>query len=167
MRRISLMLLIALISVAAGTAVANTRIIAKVHPGCLVELEGGFTVRLTGISVPGARTRIGYRAYDFAKRRLEGKRVAFFTWTRDNTAAGIVYGEDGLAFAKIEYGRGLSTDIAEELLELGLARVDPQHLPEDCQHYREIERQAKERKLGLWASANVSSADEQGTKSGL
>jgi endonuclease YncB( thermonuclease family) len=157
MRRISLMLLIALISVAAGTAAANTRIIARVHPGCLVELEGGFTVRLTGISVPGARTRVGYQAYDFAKRRLEGKRVAVFTWTTDNTAAGIVYGEDGLAFAKIEYGKGLSTDIAEELLAHGLARVDSEHLPEGCEHYPEIERQAKEKMLGIWASEHGSS----------
>jgi endonuclease YncB( thermonuclease family) len=154
MHRSSLIVLITFISFAAATAAANTLVVAEVHPGCLVEFEGGFTVHLSGISVPGPKTHVGYQAYDFAKRRLEGKRVAVFTWTTDNTAAGIVYGEDGLAFAKIAYGKGLSTDIAEELLELGLARVDPEHLPEGCEHYPEIEGQARAKKLGLWASDN-------------
>jgi len=154
MHRSAPILLVSLISFVASTAAANTLLIAEVRPGCLVEFEGGFTVHLSGISVPGPRTHVGYQAYDFTKRRLEGKRVAVFTWTTDNTAAGIVYGEDGLAFAKIEYGKGLSTDIAEELLERGLARVDPEHLPEDCEHYQEIERQARAKKLGIWASAN-------------
>lgn len=152
MRRSFMILLVAIISFLAATAAANTLVVSEVRGGCVVEFEGGFTVHLTGVSVPGERTRVGYQAYDFAKRRLEGKRVAVFTWTTDNTAAGIVYGDDGLAFAKIKYGKGLSTDIAEELLERGLARVDPDHLPDGCEHYPEIERQAKEEKLGLWAT---------------
>lgn len=151
MHRSSSILLIALMSFMAATAAANTLIVTEVHPGCLIEFEGGFTVQLSGISVPGAKTRIGYQAYDFVKRRLEGKRVAVFTWTTDNTAAGIVYGDDGLAFAKIAYGEGFVIDIAAELLEHGLARVDPDHLPEECEHYPEIERRAKEKMIGLWA----------------
>ena len=70
----------------------------------------------------------------------------------ENTAAGIVLGEDGLAFAKISYGKGLSFDIAAELLERGLARVDPDRLPDGYDHYLEIERQAKDQKVGIWAN---------------
>jgi endonuclease YncB( thermonuclease family) len=151
-------MLVALITSIAVPLVANTLVVAEVRGGCVVEFEGGFTVRLTGITVPGPQTAIGWQAYDFAKRRLEGQRVAVSTWTRDNTAAGIVYAQDGLAFAKIVYGGGSSakdsgTDVAAELLALGYARVDPQRLPDGYQHYHEIERQAKEKKLGLWDSA--------------
>ncbi len=152
MRRISLITLLAFISIVAAPASANTLVVAKVHGGDLVEFQGGFTIHLTGIVVPNRNTQIGWEAYDFTKRRLEGKRVAVFTWTTDNTAAGIVFGEDGLAFAKISYGKGLSVDIAVELLERGYARVDPDHLPEGYDHYREIERRARDQKLGIWAN---------------
>jgi endonuclease YncB( thermonuclease family) len=158
MRRIPLIMLVSIISIAAVPASANTLIVAEVHSGDLVEFEGGFTVHLTGIAAPDRQTQIGWEAFDFTKRRLEGKRVAVFTWTTDNTAAGIVFGDDGLAFAKIVYGNGLSndkgasTDIAAELLERGFARVDPDHLPEGYEHYREIERRARDQKLGIWAN---------------
>jgi endonuclease YncB( thermonuclease family) len=154
MRRSSLIMLVSFFTVLVAPAAANTLVVAEVHRGCTVEFEGGFTVHLTGITVPRPKTQAGWEAYDFAKRRLEGKRVAVFTWMTDNTAAGIARENDGLAFAKIKYGKGLTIDIAAELLEHGLARIDPEHLPEDCDHYREIERQAKERMLGLWASGD-------------
>ena len=156
MRRIALTLLVSLISMAAIPAIANTLVVAEVHSGGLVEFDGGFTVHLTGVVVPGRETRIGQEAYDFIKHRLAGKRVAVFTWTTDNTAAGIVFGEDGLAFAKISYGKDLAIDIAAELLERGFARVDPDHLPESLEIYREIERRAKEKRLGIWSSPRFS-----------
>ena len=138
---------------------ANTLVVAEVSSGNTIEFEGGFAVHLAGVSVPDPDTPIGRRAHEFVKLRIEGKRVAVFTWTTDNTAAGIVHGEDGLAFAKIVYGRGLSgkgsgTDIAAELLELGYARVDSKHLPDGYEHYRDIERRAKRQHLGLWAVGN-------------
>ncbi|MCW8985195.1 MAG: thermonuclease family protein [Thermoanaerobaculales bacterium] len=152
MRNFLFILLLVLILAVATSAAANTLVVAEVHGGDLVEFEGGFTVHLTGIVVPGRTTQIGWKAFDFTKRRLEGKRVAVFTWTTDDTAAGIVLGEDGLAFAKISYGKGLSIDIAAELLERGFARVDPDRLPEGYDHYREIERRAKDQQVGIWAS---------------
>jgi len=152
MPRIFLISLVALLSIPASPVAANTLVVAEVHAGDLVEFEGGFTVHLTGIVVPGRTTQIGWMAFDFTKRRLEGKLVAVFTWTTDNTPAGIVLGEDGLAFAKISYGKGLSVDIAAELLERGFARVDSEHLPEGYDHYLDIERQAKAQKLGIWAN---------------
>jgi endonuclease YncB( thermonuclease family) len=150
--------LVAFVLMPAGPTAANTLVVAEVHAGDLVEIEGGFTVHLTGIVVPGRTTRIGLQAFDFTKRRLEGKRFAVFTWTTDNTAAGIVLGEDGRASAKIDYGNGLSndkgasTDIAAELLEHGFARVDPDRLPAGYDHYLEIEHQARNRKVGIWAN---------------
>jgi len=152
MPRMFLLSLVALLSITPSPAAANTLIVAEVHAGDLVEFEGGFKVHLTGIVVPGCTSQIGWKAFDFTKRHLEGKRVAVYTWTTDNTAAGIVFGEEGLAFAKISYGRSLSIDIAVELLERGLARTDSDHLPEGFGHYLEIERQAKDQKLGIWAN---------------
>jgi endonuclease YncB( thermonuclease family) len=156
MRRRFLSPLFILTAVVAIPVTANTLVVAKVSSGNLIEFEGGFAVHLAGISVPGPDTPIGRQAHAVVKQRIEGKRVAVFTWTTDNTAAGIVHGEDGLAFATIVYGRGLSekgsgTDIAAELLELGYARVDPEHLPDGYEHYRDIERRAKQQNLGIWA----------------
>lgn len=153
-----LFVLIATLAVPAG---ANTLVVSAVRGGCVVEFEGGFTVHLTGISVPGPKTQIGWEAYDFTKRRLEGNRVAVYTWTTDNTTAGIVRGEDGLPFAKVVYGAGLAgkgpsngVDIGAELLELGYAKVNSEHLPDGFEHYRDIERRARDQELGLWASAD-------------
>jgi hypothetical protein len=131
-----------------AAAWANTLTVKTVHDGGTVEFEGGFTVHLKGISVPGPKTQIGWLAYDFTKRRLEGKVVAVFTWTTDNTAAGIVHGRDGLPFATIRYGKGFATDIAADLLARGLARIDLELAPGGCEHYPEIERRAKEKGSG-------------------
>jgi endonuclease YncB( thermonuclease family) len=144
-------MVVAFLTILVARASANTLVVAEVHGGCRVEFQGGFAVHLTGISVPGAKTRLGYEAHDFVKRRLEGQRVAVVTWTTDNTAAGIVYGADGLPLAKIRYGKGLAVDIAAELLERGLARVDWEHLPKGFEHYGEIEVRAKSQKIGLWS----------------
>ena len=159
MRRRFLSPLFVLVAVVAIPAAAHTLVVAEVSSGNLIEFEGGFTVHLAGISVPDASTPIGRKAHKFVKLRIEGKRVAVFTWTTDNTAAGIVHGEDGLAFAKIVYGRGLSekgsgTDIAAELLELGYAKVDPEHLPDGYDNYLEVEARARKQKLGIWAAEN-------------
>lgn len=154
MRTGTLIMLTASVVLLSTPLAAHTLVVAKVEGGCIVQFEGGFRVHLTGITVPGPETEVGWAAYDYAKRRLEGTRVAVFTWTTDNTAAGIVCGDDGLAFAKIMYGRGLSIDIAAELLERGLARVDTERLPDGCEHYREIERDAKARGLGLWSQTD-------------
>ena len=151
MRRITLITLLAFISIVAAPASANTLVVAKVHGGDLVEFQGGFTIHLTGIVVPNRNTQIGWEAYDFSKRRLEGKRVAVFTWTTDNTATGIEFGEDELPFAKISYGKDRKIDIAAELLKHGYAKVNPDHLPEGYEHYQEIERRAKAQMMGVWA----------------
>ncbi len=133
-------------------AAANTRRVAAVHAGDLIEIEGGWTTRLTGIRVPALNHPIGWQAYDFTKRRLEGQTVAMFTWTKDDTAATIVRDQDGRPFATIMFGKGLATDIAALLLERGLARVEKEYLPEGSQHYFEIERAARHQGLGIWAS---------------
>ncbi|MCB0284778.1 MAG: hypothetical protein KDF60_19520 [Calditrichaeota bacterium] len=39
---------------------ANTRTIAKVHSGDLIEFEGGFTIHLLGINAPDKSTKMGY-----------------------------------------------------------------------------------------------------------
>ena len=134
---------------------SNTLTIKKVHAGDLIEFEGGFTARLTGITVPDKTTKLGYEVYDFTKRTLEGKIVKVFTYTTNNTASGIVYNEDGHAFVQIVYGsspksKDWSTNFNELLLEKGYAKVNEKYLPEDLQHFKEIEQKARGANLGMW-----------------
>lgn len=150
MKKTSAILTVVSLLICAAVA-ANTRVVTHVHAGDLIEVEGGWTTRLTGISVPPSSDPIGWQAYDFTKRRLEGQRVAMFTWTTDNTAATIVRDDAGRPFAQILFGEGLALDIAALLLEKGLARVDADHLPDFCEHYVEIERVARENGVGIWA----------------
>jgi endonuclease YncB( thermonuclease family) len=135
----------------AGAVHGNTGTVEKVMSGDLVRIGESFVARLTGIKAPPRSEVIGYRIYDFTKRELEGKVVKVFTWTTDNTAAGIVYDEEGYPFVQIYYGRGFETSINELLLEKGYARVDAQHLPEELKHYYELEKKARDEGLGIWA----------------
>lgn len=136
-----------------GLAHANTLTVTHVHAGDVIEFEGGWKTHLAGVTVPDPTTSIGYKAYDFAKRQLEGKVVAVFTCTTDNTSAGIVYGEDGLPIAKIMFGRALATDVAALLLEKGYARVDENCPSEGFGAYKEIERNARRQRAGMWTGS--------------
>lgn len=134
---------------------ANTLVVKTVHSGDLVEFDSGFTVRLTGIVVPDTSTPIGLQAYDFVKRKIEGRRVKVITYTTNNLATGIVYGDDGRPFAQIIYGNEKNseewcTSINEELLKKGYARINERFLPQDLKFYKEIEHKAHEQKRGIW-----------------
>jgi len=132
------------------TACSNTGTIDEVLSGDLVRIGDSFIARLTGIKAPPRNEIMGYRIYDFTKREIEGKKVKFFTWTTDNTAAGIVR-EDDHAFVQIYYGKGMETSFNEVLLKKSYARVDKEFLPDDLKHYLEIEKEAREKGLGIWA----------------
>jgi endonuclease YncB( thermonuclease family) len=139
----------------ATVGAGNTRTIARVHPGCVLELEGGWQTHLTGIQVATADTDLGRQALAFCAAAVEGRMVRMFTLTTNDRASGIVYGDDGLAFAEILYGDDLDRDLAAELLRRGLARVDGPRLPDDLPHYRDIEQQARTRGVGVWASSKA------------
>lgn len=143
----------------AGTyALANVLTVSRVHTGDLIEFEGGWTTRLTGIKAPAMGTPAGEQAFDFTRRRLEGKRVKVFTYTTDNTAAGIVKDAEGRPFAHILFGPELSTDINALLLEMGLAQIDEAYLPADLVHYREIQAEARAKKVGIWSGTGTNGA---------
>ncbi len=134
---------------------ANTGVIESVHSGDRLEFQGGFRVRLIGVKTPGKNTKMGYKIFDFTKRQLEGKTVKLFTYTTDNTAAGIVYDEEGYAYAQIVYGKGViskdwTVNFNELLLEKGYARVDRAFLPEEFKHFIDIEKKARREKIGIW-----------------
>ena len=76
--------------------------------------------------------------------------MKLFTWTRDNTAAGIVYDEQGYARVQIFYGKGAAVSFNEVMLKKGYARVDPKYLPDDLKHYLDLEKEAREKGLGIW-----------------
>jgi endonuclease YncB( thermonuclease family) len=132
------------------SAVCNTGVIKKVLSGDLVQIGDTFVARLTGITAPPRDETLGYKIYDFTKRELEGKTVKIFTWTTDNTAAGIVYDENGYPFVEIEFMESESLSFNEILLQKGYARVDQKYLPENMKHYLELEKEAREKGMGIW-----------------
>ena len=144
------LLLTAIVLAAVMTAAANTGLVKKVLGGDLVQFGETFVARLTGIRAPGPDEPLGREVCDFTKKELEGKIVVLITWTLDNTAAGIVYDEDGRPRVQIFYGNGFAMSFNEVMLKKGYARVDPKYLPADLKHYLDLEREAKEKGLGIW-----------------
>ncbi|MFZ5434525.1 MAG: thermonuclease family protein [Calditrichota bacterium] len=138
------------------TAYANTATIEKVLRGDRLQIKGWEVVRLSGIIAPALDEPFGEEAYQLAKQELEGKLVRMATYTTDNTAVGIVRDPEGLCLVQIEYGdtalsdKKAAIDFGASLLDKGLARVDERYLPDYLQHYREIEKTAKEKKIGIW-----------------
>lgn len=154
MSKTNLILAVVIALVALGVAdpaLGNTRTIDEVLSGDLVRIGETFVARLTGITVPPRNEIMGYRIYDFTKRQLEGKKVKIFTWTTDNTAAGIVRDDDERPFVQIYYGKGMETSFNELLLKKGYARVDTEYLPDELKHYLELEKEARDKGLGIWA----------------
>ena len=50
------------------------------------------------------------------------------------------------------FGEGLSEDFGALLISKGYARVNGEPLPEELEHYRELEAKARAARVGLWAS---------------
>jgi endonuclease YncB( thermonuclease family) len=146
-RVISVILLILALPI---SALPNTGVVKKVLSGDLVQIGDTFVARLTGIMAPPRDETLGYKIYDFTKRELEGKTVKIFTWTTDNTAAGIVRDENGCPFVEIEYWKGEYLSFNEVLLKKGYARADQKYLPESLKHYLDLEKEAREKGLGIW-----------------
>jgi endonuclease YncB( thermonuclease family) len=124
--------------------------ILKVHSGDEIEFEGGWKTRLTGIDAPDEGAPGGAAALRFTRELVEGQRVAVFTLSTDNTAAGIVRDADGMPFAEIHLGPERDIDLGVLLLSEGLARVDEHFLPDHLAHYPELEAEARLRKQGIW-----------------
>jgi len=66
------------------------------------------------------------------------------------SSAGIVHEEKGYPFVQIYYGERASVSFNEVLLKKGYARVDPKYLPDDLKHYLDLEKEAREKGLGIW-----------------
>ncbi len=159
-RQISVVLLFLALPI---SALSNTGVVKKVLSGDRVQIGDTFVARLTGITAPPRDEIIGYKIFDFTKRELEGKTVKLFTWTTDNTAAGIVRDENGYPFVEIEYWKGEPLSFNEVLLKKGYARVDQKYLPENLKHYLDLEKEAREKGLGIWEKkeGRVSWCDNQ------
>lgn len=149
-RRVVLGLLF--LNIFASTVLANTGVVSEVIAGDLVRIGDSFVARLTGITAPPPGDRLGNEVFKFTKEQLEGKRVRLFTWTTDNTAAGIVHDSEGHPLIQIYFGENFSKSFNEVLLSKGYARVDQEFLPDDLKYYIEIEKEARTRFLGVWSS---------------
>ncbi len=142
-----------MVATALMAVAGHTLVVARVHAGDRIEFEGGWITRILGIAAPGVDDPVGREALRFVRECLDGRRVAVFTWTTDNTAAGIVHDEEGLPFAEIGFGEDEAIDLGARLLALGLARVDGDHLPAHLVYYREIEAEARAARRGIWRVA--------------
>lgn len=140
----------AILIAAAIYAAANIGVVKKVLGGDLVQIGDTFLARLTGIRAPERSEPLGHEIYEFTKRELEGQTVKLFTWTKDNTAAGIVYDSQGYARVQVFYGKGAAVSFNEVMLKKGYARVDPEFLPDELKHYHALEKEARETGLGIW-----------------
>jgi CubicO group peptidase (beta-lactamase class C family)/predicted RecA/RadA family phage recombinase len=156
--------LIGAVVLAAGiSAAANVRVIYEVLSGDVVRVGDSFVARLTGLRAPDRKEPLGQEIFEFTKREIEGRAVKLFTWTTDNTAAGIVHDEEGHAFVQIFYGKNNAVSFNEVLLKKGYARVDPKYLPDDLKHFLDLEREARAKGLGIWkADWPVATPDEAG-----
>ncbi len=149
------------ITLFSNTVLANTATIEKVIQGDRVLVQGWEIVRLTGIIAPRLNEPFGTEAFEFARQELEGKLVVISTYTTDNTAKGIVRDENGFCFIHILYGEighekgeesgSKAVDFNALMLKKGFARVNEDYLPESLQHYLQIEKEAKDKKLGIWS----------------
>jgi endonuclease YncB( thermonuclease family) len=149
------MLIAAAVFAVVLTAAANTGVVKKVLSGDIVQFGDAFIARLTGLRAPRLGEPLGREVYEFTLKELEGKQVQLATWTTDNTAAGIVHDEEGFPFVLIRYGqfsreRGFELCFNEVLLKKGYARVDLKYLPDDLKHYLDLEKEAREKGLGIW-----------------
>ena len=97
MRRILTILSVSILVIGSFTAEASGRtlVVKKVHSGDIIEFEGGWTTRLSGVDAPDPDEPLGQEVLQFTRQELEGKRVACATYTLDNTAAGILYDHEG------------------------------------------------------------------------
>ena len=144
-------LAVLLLLAAPAAAGGNTGTVTKVMGGDLVRIGDSFVTHLTGVTAPDTNNALYREVFAFTRKELEGKLVKLFTWTTDNTAAGIVRDADGRAFIQIYYGKDFATSFNELLLEKGFARVDEGRLPEELAvRYRALEEKARERGLGIW-----------------
>ena len=133
------------------SAIANNLTVTKVLSGDVVQF-GDFTARLTGIKALPTEHNLGLGVYNYTKSELEGKIVKVFTWTTDNTAAGIVRDEEGRAFVQIYFGKDMDRSFNEHLLEMGYAEVDEKYIPDDLkERYLEIQKKARAKCIGIWS----------------
>lgn len=146
-RKLVLLAALAAFVLSAG---ANVLTIKKVLGADVVQIGDTFVARLTGIKAPERDEPLGPEVYEFTKSQIEGKTVKVFTWTTDNTAAGIVYDDRGRAFVQIYYGKDLAVSFNETLLKKGYARIDAEFLPDELKHYHALEKEAREKGLGIW-----------------
>lgn len=134
---------------------ANVLTVDETRPGGVI-VFGDFTARLTGLEVPDLDHPLGQEIWDFINGEIQGERVRVSTWTINNLASGIVYDENGHAFVTIEYGEIGSEkkqllNLNEILLKKGYARVDEKYLPSARQYYQDLQKEAQDSEMGIWA----------------
>lgn len=129
------------------------RTVARVIDGDTIQMEGGERVRLIGVDTPETVhpskpvERFGKEASDFTRRTVEGKKVRLeYDQERKDK-----YGRT-LAYVYLEDGTFLNAEIIKQGYGFAYTRFPFKYLEE----FRNYERQARERGVGLWGDSESS-----------
>jgi endonuclease YncB( thermonuclease family) len=132
-------------------SLARTLVISKVINGEEFELEGGEKAVLVGVDAPDSGEYLYQEVTEFVTQELEGKKVACRSFQqRDLDGKDAYYDDKGYLHMQIECGKDYQTDFNALMLEKGYARVNETDLPMELEHYRKLERQAREGEVGIW-----------------
>lgn len=121
--------------------------IVEVRAGDTLRTDADELIRLVGLSCPDAKSELGGKAIELIEKRIKGKQVELLfdpihserehrdSWRRQ------------LAYVHTTGGQ----DVGEMLLEAGLAWSETQVATERRERYDDVEAEARDRQLGIWA----------------
>lgn len=148
--RTALVSLLALVGLALALAQSETYVCTRVIDGDTIDVAGIGRVRLIGVDTPETKhprkpvERFGREASAFTARLVEGKRVRIaYDWQRLDK-----YGRT-LAYVYLEDG----TFVNAEIIRQGFGFAYTKYPFEHQDAFRELEREARLAKRGLWAES--------------
>jgi endonuclease YncB( thermonuclease family) len=130
--------------------VSGTAKIVRVLAGDVFQLEDGTIVRIAGITIPSPDNKIQKNpllhpdeaARETVRAMLEGKRVELLA----DKHASLTLDGHAIAFVALA-----GTDVGEELLRRGVARVHPRHAHMRKTKYQKAQSDARLAGVGCWA----------------
>jgi micrococcal nuclease len=142
----NLLAAIVFISLGMGPVQVFTARVIGVDSSCMLRVQYNgveTTVDLYGIDCPERNQSYGKEAREYMKERVEGKTVEIQPIYRDS-------GQRLVAIVRVE-GEVLN----RSLVEYGYAWIVPRECTSsECGEWKDLGREAKRRKTGLWANPN-------------
>ena len=142
------------------------RTVKRVIDGCAIELDGGEKVRLIGVRT--THKHFDDKSADFIRKTLQRKKVwlqydkegVLHKDKRLRTLAYVRYTEKGHGWVEVPFPNGTvevreAFDkhyvLNEEIIRKGLGLVDTEYPFKELDRYKELEKEARKARKGLWA----------------